>query len=55
MSISEGVKATAQKSINMFKDQLNEALTKMSKNKTQDLQMIFLDKNYPPAEIKITL
>jgi hypothetical protein len=39
----------------MFKDQLNEALTKMSKNKTQDLQMIYLDKNYPPAEIKITL
>lgn len=27
----------------------------MSKAKTQDLQMIYLDKNYPPAEIKITL
>ena len=54
-SVAEGIKATAQKSINMFKDQLNEALTRMSKTKTQDLQMIYLDKNYPPAEIKITL
>ena len=29
-SVSEGIKATAKKSISMFKDQLNEALTKMS-------------------------
>lgn len=35
--VSEGVKATGAKSITMFRDQLNEALTKMSKSKTSDL------------------
>lgn len=54
-SISEGVKATGHMATNVFKDQLNNTLTKMSQSKNSDLQVIYLDKNYPPAEIKITI
>ena len=51
----EGVKATATENIVMFKEKLNQTLLKLSKNTSSDLQMIYLDKNYPPAEINITL
>ena len=54
-SKSDGIKATASESISMFKNQLSQTLLKLSKNKSDDIQMIYLDKNYPPAEIKITL
>lgn len=54
-SKQEGVKATAAESINLFKQRLNEKLLQLSKKKSNDLQMIYLDKNYPPLEIKITL
>lgn len=54
-SKQEGVKATAAESINLFKQRLNEKLLQLSKKKSNELQMIYLDKNYPPLEIKITL
>lgn len=44
-SLSDGLKATAKQSINLFRDLLNSNLTKMAKTDTDDLQMIYLDRN----------
>ena len=52
---NEGVKATAQKSINMFKEQLNQKLLTLSATDSDDLQMVYLDKNFPPTDVNITL
>lgn len=54
-SLSDGLKATAKQSINLFRDLLNSNLTKMAKTDTDDLQMIYLDRNQLPAEITLTL
>ena len=54
-SASEALKATATQSINMFKEQLNGSIQQLAKSSSSDMKMIYLDKNYPPREIKLTL
>mmetsp|Transcript_33045 Transcript_33045/g.40920 ORF Transcript_33045/g.40920 Transcript_33045/m.40920 type:complete len:115 (+) Transcript_33045:2658-3002(+) len=54
-SVSDGLKATATKSINLFKDQLNDSIRNLSSSQSDQMKMIYLDKNYPPREIKLTL
>ena len=54
-SISEGLKVTAKSAINMFKDELHFAVQKLAAIKSNDMKMIYLDKNYPPSEIKQTV
>ena len=53
--ISEGLKVTAKPSMDAFTDKLNEAVRKLASSKSNDIKMIYLDKNYPPREIKLTL
>jgi len=55
--MSDGVKATSKEGSKMFKDQIKATINKVIEegNKINDIQIMYLDKNYPPMEIKISL
>lgn len=54
-SESDGIKATSRAASNTFQEKLSDTIEALGKKKNQDVQIVYLDKNFPPAEIKITI
>ena len=54
-SVNDGIKATTREASKAFMSALSDKLISLSKKKAQDLQVIYLDKNFPPEQINVTI